>query len=133
MVPLDKELDFLEPYIFLLEKRFGTGLKIEKNIPEKYNQYYIVPIALQILFENAIKHNIVSVHHPLTIQVYIDDQDYIVVKNNLQQKLPDEASSMIGLSNISKRYEMTIERDIRILKGVDFFEVALPLIQHTAV
>lgn len=133
LVPLKQELDFLEPYIFLLEKRFGAGLKIEKNIPEKYNQYYIVPIALQILFENAIKHNIVSVHQPLVIKVYIDQQDNIVVKNNLQQKKPDESSSMTGLSNISKRYEMTTDRKILIRKNTDSFEVSVPLIQHTSV
>ena len=121
LVPLQKELDFLEPYIFLLEKRFDRGLIIEKNIPESYKHYYIIPIALQILIENAIKHNIVSVHQPLVIQVFIDGENNIVVRNNLQQKAPDEASTMTGLSNISKRYEMTMGRKIRISPGPGCF------------
>jgi two-component system LytT family sensor kinase len=133
LVPLRQELDFLGPYIFLLEKRFGQGVRIEKDIPESYKAYYIVPIALQILFENAIKHNIVSVHYPLVIQVFIDENDHIIVRNNLQQKTPDEASTMTGLSNISKRYELTMGRQIRIQQGQDYFEVALPLIQKVPV
>ncbi len=133
LVPLRQELDFLEPYIFLLEKRFGKGVRIEKNIPESYTLYYIVPIALQILFENAIKHNIVSVHHPLLIQVFVDKNDHIVVRNNLQKKMPDEASTMTGLNNISKRYELTLGRQIRIHQDQDYFEVALPLIQKVPV
>ena len=133
LVPLQQELDFLEPYIFLLEKRFGEGVRIEKNIPDSYTQYYVVPIALQILFENAIKHNIVSVHLPLVIQVTVDQNDHIVVRNNLQQKTPAEASTMTGLSNISKRYELTMGRQIRIHQDHDYFEVALPLIQKIPV
>jgi two-component system, LytTR family, sensor kinase len=133
LVTLQQELDFLGPYIFLLEKRFDRGLVIEKNIPENYKHYYIIPIALQILFENAIKHNIVSVHQPLVIQVFIDDENNIVVRNNLQQKPPDEASTMTGLSNISKRYEMTMGRKIRIHQDQDIFEVALPLIEKIPV
>jgi two-component system LytT family sensor kinase len=129
LVPLQQELDFLEPYMFLLEKRFGQGFRIEKNIPDGYKQYFIVPIALQILFENAIKHNIVSVNSPLVIQIFVDNNEHIVVKNTLQRKTPEEASTMTGLSNISKRYEMTVDRQIRVHQDQDFFEVSLPLIQ----
>jgi two-component system LytT family sensor kinase len=133
LVPLQQELDFLDPYIFLMEKRFGSGIKIETDIPDSYKQYYIIPIALQILFENAIKHNIVSVHQPLVIRVYVDPEDQIVVKNNIQQKTPDEASTMTGLTNIAKRYEMTVGREIRIQRDQYHFEVSLPLIQKIPV
>jgi sensor histidine kinase YesM len=133
MVPLRQELDFLQPYTFLLEKRFGPGVRIEKDIPETYRSYYIVPIALQILFENAIKHNIVSVHQPLVIKVFVDQDDHIVVRNNLQHKDPDEASTQTGLNNIAKRYELTVGQSIRISRNNDYFEVALPLIQKVPV
>jgi len=129
LVELKSELDFIKPYIFLLQKRFDEGLKVNFNIPDQYHNWHLVPAALQMLLENAIKHNIVSSQKPLIIEIYTNGNETLVVKNNLQPRKMAEVSTKIGLQNIRKRYELISGRDVIIKETEEIFEVSLPLLQ----
>jgi two-component system, LytTR family, sensor kinase len=128
LVELRTELDFIQPYIFLLEKRFAEGLVITLNIAETYKEKYIIPASLQMLIENAIKHNVVSRSKPLLINVHSNGNNTIVVSNNLQAKQTIEKSTGIGLQNIVKRYKLVSHTEVTISKDENNFTVALPLL-----
>lgn len=129
LVTIQSELEFIQPYIFLLQKRFPEGLKVSINVPDMYKNYYIIPVALQMLVENAIKHNIVSRVRPLHIEMYVNGNQTIVVKNNYQPRQTSENSTLIGLQNISKRYELVSGKSVKVNTGTEHFEVVLPLLQ----
>ncbi len=103
VVTLNEELDFLKSYMYLQKIRFNEGLNFEIDIDEKLKEYFIVPFSLQMLVENAIKHNIVSNENPLIVNVYID-QFKVFVKNNIQLREDDVNSNGVGLSNLRQRY-----------------------------
>ena len=128
LVELKTELHYIDPYIFLLETRFAGGLKIHMDIQDNYGHLHIIPAAIQMLIENAIKHNVVSRNKPLHIDVQIIGNNTIVVSNNLQVKQSVETSTGIGLQNIIKRYRVVSSRDVMITNNEKKFIVALPLI-----
>lgn len=128
LVPLQTELHFINPYIFLLEKRFGEGLIVSINIPEKHYESLVIPAALQLLIENAIKHNVVSRTMPLHITLHVNGNNSIVVSNNLQEKQTKESSTEIGLKNIIARYNLVTNREVLINVSATSFVVELPLI-----
>jgi sensor histidine kinase YesM len=104
LVDLKTELNFLEAYIFLLNIRFVNKLRININIPTENENDRIVPLAMQLLIENAIKHNVMSKANPLIIDVFIDDQHYLNIINNLQERPSQIISTGVGLNNILNRY-----------------------------
>ena len=129
VVPLSEELKFLNAYIFLQQIRFENKLKIENEL--KDINATVAPLALQMLMENAIKHNEVSHDNPLTIRMFVDG-DYIVVENNLQRKeVSTETSSGLGLENIRKRYEFLSDRKVLIVETEKSFTVKLPLLENS--
>lgn len=128
LVELRSELEFIQPYIFLLKKRFNDGLVVDMNVADKHKNLYIVPAALQMLIENAIKHNVVSQHRPLHIDIHSNGNETLVVKNNLQPRIMCEPSGRIGLQNIRRRYEIVSGREVEIKKSTTDFEVTLPLL-----
>ena len=128
LIPLKSELDFIHPYIFLLEKRFGNGLQVTIDIPAAYESLYIVPVALQMLVENAIKHNIVSAKRPLHVEITINEEGFLLVKNNLQLREHKEPSEQIGLQNINKRLKIVAGKEIQVIRSEDSFTVAIPLL-----
>lgn len=128
LVPLKTELHYINPYIFLLQKRFGDGLQVSIDIPEAYSDRLIIPAAIQMLIENAIKHNVVSRNRPLHISLHANGNNSIVITNNLQVKQSTEPSTGIGLRNIMKRYELVSDREVGIMKNESCFTVTLPLI-----
>jgi len=128
LVDLRSELDFVQPYIFLLQKRFDNGLQVEIDVPEKYHSWQLVPAALQMLIENAIKHNVVSRNKPLHISIHANGDEMITVTNNLQPRWVSEPSSKIGLENIRKRYELISGKDVIVRNTGTHFEVSLPLL-----
>lgn len=126
LVPLEDELKFVESYLYLQQIRFGDKLKIENKLQGVSG--LIPPLALQILVENAIKHNVVSEDDPLTISMFTEN-NLVVIKNNLQKKIRlTEASTGIGLDNISKRYEFLTGQKIVIEETASAFIVKLPLL-----
>jgi two-component system, LytTR family, sensor kinase len=132
VVLLDAELEFLRSYIYLLEQRFGDSIRIETTVPARYNTYYIVPAALQILVENALKHNIASPQKPLHITIYANGREVISVINNKQPKTAPERSFHIGLNNINQRYSIISGQNIQIENGERDFSVTLPLLKIDA-
>ncbi len=132
LIELHTELDFIRSYRYLLEKRFGNSLQITIEVPEKFYNHCIVPVALQMLIENAIKHNVGSRNRPLHIYVYVDDNQQLVVRNNQQLKQEKEVSTQIGLENISQRYQFVSRQTITVLQEIDYFTIKLPLLQLAA-
>lgn len=106
LVDLNTELNFLDAYIFLLNIRFVDKLNVNLNIPEKNRNDQIIPLAMQLLIENAIKHNVMSKSNPLVIDIFIDDNNYLNVINNLQERPSQIASTGVGLKNILNRYQL---------------------------
>ncbi len=126
-ITLQKEVKFIESYIYLISIRHSDNVKVNINIPEALMQKRIPPITLQLLIENAIKHNIASAKQPLTITLTADNH-YLKVCNNLQ-RIPNPAhtSSQIGLENIKSRYRIVIGREPDIAENPESFCVTLPL------
>lgn len=133
IIPLQKELNFIEAYVFLQKERFRGSLEVEINIPEVYLNYNIIPLSLQILFENAIKHNAVSQKKPLLIEVFVEHET-LIVRNNLQLKEQVMDSTKFGLKNIETRYRFFTQQSISVRETNTHFSVAIPLlsIDHPA-
>jgi len=129
LISLGEELEFVKPYLFLLEKRFPESIFVDINIADRFREHLIIPISIQMLIENAIKHNIASRSRPLKIDVMVEGHDGLLVSNNLQRKPVGEPSTNIGLMNISKRYEIVTGKEIEIRQNDESFSVLIPLIQ----
>ena len=126
-VPLSDEIKFAENYVKLQKTRFDKGFDVVFNIPAEMNHFKIVPVTLQNLIENAIKHNIIDEDSPLFVEVFIES-NYIVVRNNLQKKSFVETSNKQGLSNIQSLYKYLNDFPIIISEDKHFFTVKLPLL-----
>lgn len=130
LVSLSEEIKFAKTYLNLLEMRFENSLhvKIDENISKI--EAKIIPLSLQLLLENAIKHNRISGKNPLTIRIYLNE-DYLVIENNLQPKIESEHQRRngIGLENIKLRYKMFTKEKCEVLKSKHTFAVKLPLLQ----
>jgi len=133
LVTLTEEFKFLNSYNFLLKERFGDNIKIKIDVPEESLKKYIVPLSLQITFENAIKHNIISKKMPLEIEVYLKRDKYLVIKNNLQKKKTIGVSPGLGLLNIKNRYNFFTHKEVKVLETENAFEVMLPLLLSTKI
>ncbi|MBQ9137403.1 MAG: histidine kinase [Alistipes sp.] len=127
LVRLQEELVFIDQYTDLLKVRFPYGFTLERDIDDTTRNRYVVQCSLQVLIENAFKHNIVRAEQPLHITI-TTEQEYIVVRNNYQPKSSSTDSTKVGLKNISKQYIAAIGQDIVVTKTDDYFEVKLPLI-----
>jgi two-component system, LytTR family, sensor kinase len=126
-IPLKEELDVLKAYTFLLQTRFGGNLEVAIDVPEEKLDKRIVPLSLQILMENAIKHNIVSSDKPLRIDVVAQNGN-LVVSNNLQKKNQLNESTGIGLDNIRNRYILLGNSQVEVKESGSDFIVSIPLI-----
>jgi len=125
-ITVSEELPFIESYIFLLKTRFDQNLIVNIDIPERFRERKVVPMVVQLLIENAIKHNVVSKTKPLTVDIFVEN-DCLVIDNNLQLKSSTERSSNIGLNNIRKRYEYLTTRKVEINENDEHFTVKIPL------
>jgi two-component system, LytTR family, sensor kinase len=137
LTPLAMELNFITSYIHLLTTRYGRGISVSIAIEERYKSYYLPPLTLQLLVENAVKHNITLASKPLRIELKTTADGQLVVRNNLQKRVVRVASNQVGLSNISAKYRLLAQRqtdaipDIRIEESTDYFTVILPLFNHS--
>jgi LytS/YehU family sensor histidine kinase len=122
-----EELEFIRSYSFLMSSRFGKNLSITVKVPEKFHGARIIPFSLQLLVENAIKHNIISGKKTLTIKLFEED-GRLVVANNLQKKTSPGSSTGIGLENIRNRYRLITGKEVRITETDTEFRVDIPLI-----
>jgi two-component system, LytTR family, sensor kinase len=126
---LSKEMEVLEAYYFLLKTRFGNNIEVKIDIACEKLDKKIVPLSLQILMENAIKHNIVSSSRPLKINIYTENGS-LVMDNNLQMKNQVSESTGIGLENIRNRYKLLSEKEVKVTETGSNFTVSIPLIEY---
>ncbi len=126
LVSLATELAFLQAYIFLLKIRFGENVTIQlPTYEDKGDQ--IIPLCLQMLIENAIKHNVITAEEKLHVDIEIHD-GRILVRNNLQLRNAVEGSTRLGLANIKARYALLNQQDVDINSSPNTFTVSIPLI-----
>lgn len=127
LVRLRDELTFLDSYIYLLKIRFEEGLHFQIEVDDRHMNLQLPPMTLQMLVENAIKHNEVSSALPLTISL-CSLGDALFVANNLQKRIPTESSAKTGLKNIIARYRFLTDREVLIQEKENRFEITIPLI-----
>jgi sensor histidine kinase YesM len=126
-VALKDELKFIQTFINLQKTRFREGLQINIHIPEEFDYRKIVPVTLQNLIENAIKHNIVDEDTPLIIEMLVEDE-WLVVRNNLQKKSFVDTSNKQGLTSLISLYKYLSDRQVTIEENEGFFTVKIPLL-----
>ncbi|HAS40646.1 MAG TPA: hypothetical protein DCS93_09210, partial [Microscillaceae bacterium] len=132
LVTLQEELTFARSYVFLLQKRFGENLQVTIQVTSNETNVYTPPLTLQLLIENAVKHNIVSTRKPLKIEIYNIDVDKLVILNNKQKRLNDRpTSTQVGLTNLVKRYEYLANQAPEIVETETEFKVIVPLLEVT--
>ncbi len=128
LVPLQREVDFAESYLFLQKIRFGDNLRVDFNINGPIDKIVIIPLSLEVLVENCIKHNKISSQAPLHISIYMED-NFIVVKNNLQERNEKVNSTGIGLKNITERYWLYNQSKVITEQTNETFIAKVPLIK----
>jgi hypothetical protein len=129
LIQVREELKFLQSYIYLVQLRFSQNLRIIIDIPDEVHPYFIAPLTLQMLIENAIKHNVVSQKKPLTVHIQWQQPNRVMVTNNLQIKPAEELSTQIGLKNIRSRYSFITDREVSVEQGDQYFRVSIPLLE----
>jgi sensor histidine kinase YesM len=127
LVDLSRELAFLDSYIFLLKTRHEDSIQVDTDIPEQFEDCQIPTLSLQMLIENAIKHNDFSHDEPLLISIRIEN-DYLVVQNRLNRKRAPLHSTRVGLENIRKRYCYKTNKSVVIQDDKEYFTVKLPVL-----
>jgi len=132
-ISLSDELEIVNAYFYLQQKRFGDYLKLNISVSENLkNNFSVPPLSIQLLVENAIKHNAVSHETPLMIEIKIsDDNQLLIVSNNLNPKKNHDPSTGIGLNNIFSRYKILTEKDVTVIRTDKQFIVELPLIKNS--
>ena len=126
-VSIQEEIRFVKSYLFLQQIRFGDNLKVELNLDNASGN--VAPLALQLLLENAIKHNIISQENPLYVKMIVEN-GFVWVENKLQRKSAmGENSSGMGLGNIRSRYAFLSNKEVLVKEDVEKFSVGLPIIE----
>ena len=128
IVTLDEEIEILNSYIFLQKIRYNDNLVVDINLKNTVGDYYLAPLVLQMLIENAIKHNEITSDHPLKIKLSLEDK-YLIMSNNVRKKETAlQESTHIGLSNIQSRYQALTDQKVRIEETENEFRVSIPII-----
>ncbi len=128
LVSLERELTFINSYTYLLQIRFDKNIRFDINVPTEKTHLMLPPLSLQMLVENAIKHNEISNELPLTIHIKIED-NMLLVSNNLQLRTSNEISSKTGLQNIKDRYRFFTEQQVEVIQTEKTFAVKIPLLK----
>jgi sensor histidine kinase YesM len=124
---LDNELKFARSYNDLMQLRYENSLVFEFSIDEQFLCYEIVPLSIQTLIENAIKHNVISSEPPFVISIKVGPDPTVVVSNEIRPKKSPQAGSGIGLSNLAERFRLKLQKEIVISDADGLFSVILPL------
>lgn len=127
LVTVEEEIEFAKTYCNLLETRFEDSVSFDFQVDENTVKSYVVPLSLQLLLENCIKHNFATSAKPLHIKIY-SENGYLLIENNLQQREQVKESAGIGLSNIVQRYALLTKQNVFIEKSPDFFKVKIPML-----
>ena len=128
LIPLEEELSLINNYFFIQKKRYGSSLNYSVNVTEEeLKKIQVPPLTLQLLAENAIKHNAISKETPLNFEIYSSNH-HLLVRNNINEKINKEPSTGIGLPNIVHRYKLLSGKDVMINNDHKFFTVSLPVL-----
>jgi two-component system LytT family sensor kinase len=130
IIQLKTELESIKAYYYLLNMRFESSLTVSISIDDAtIEEKYGAPLTIQMLIENAVKHNVVSVSKPLLVEIYTENGKSLIVRNNLQLKTMGVESLKTGLENIIQRYKHLSDREVDIIETREHYMVALPLIE----
>lgn len=130
IITLGEELNLLNTYYFLQQKRYGTSLQLNITVTEtEKKQWLVPPLTLQLLMENAVKHNAVSKETVLTIDVYTENNN-LILRNNINPKITQQPGTGMGLQNIANRYKLLSKHEVQITNNNDYFTVILPAIKN---
>ncbi len=129
VVSVEEELENVRAYLYLMQIRFGEALKVDINVPDDLRNHFIVPLALQMLVENAIKHNVLRQKQPLDIRVYTHEDAWLRVENPIQPRPKPAEGTGTGLENIRRRYALTGGKEIQVRQEAGLFRVDLPLLK----
>ena len=132
LVPLQQELQFIQSYYHLLKTRFGAAIHLQADVPQRFYTSLLPPLTLQMLVENAVKHNNVSRAAPLRIFIECTKEGWLSVTNNLQQKQGRVDSTGIGLNNIREKYRLLGLPDVQLQASLHDFTVLIPLVENMA-
>jgi len=127
IISLEDELNYTKAYCHLMQIRYGDGLRFEYQINPRFNDYSIIPLSLQTLVENAIKHNVVSEKYPLTISLATGDKGTICVSNPIQPKKEMEKGEGVGLVNLAERYRLMWKQEIVVTQNDGVFRIEIQL------
>lgn len=127
LTTLGRELQFIKSYFQLLKTRYGAGIELTVAVDDNLLEQRLPPLTLQLLVENAVKHNVILPSRPLVIEI-LTQGPWLVVQNNLQRKTTAVPSNKVGLANIATKYRLLEKRDITIYEGNGRFVVSLPLL-----
>lgn len=130
-VDAEEEIRFSLAYLFLQKMRYEDNLRYEINVSDGAKRKQVPPMSLQLLIENAIKHNQISSKTPLTINIHTENDEWLVVSNIIRPKydMRNANATGIGLENLNRRYELLFNRNITVEKGNGVFSVKIPLVE----
>jgi len=131
LVSLEKELAFLDSFIFMMNVRHKDSLKITTHIAIQPEKFYIPTLSIQMLVENALKHNYYSNERPLQIDILSIEEDKIVIQNSLRERKLKEESTKLGILNIKNRYAYYTAKPVIVDKTFEYFSVSLPLLSKS--
>ncbi len=130
LIPLGRELDFIRAYFYLLQTRFEDGLFLAIEVDPALENALLPPLTLQILVENAVKHNMIAASLPLHVRIANDPGDNLVVVNNLRPRKTKVPSGKMGLVNVSAKYRLLNLPEPVINQTATHFQVIIPLLRH---
>lgn len=133
LASLQTEIRFIESYYRLLKTRHGESVQLNIETDKRYDNYLLPPLSLQMLVENAVKHNVLSRSKPLTIDIFTTSGNKLVISNNLQVRTVKGPSNRIGLDNIKAKYDLLHTTGFQVLQDKKTFSVVLPLIWNKAI
>lgn len=128
LISLEDELGFIDNYLFLQQIRFGNNLRLYRQVDREALRKKVPPLSLQLLVENAIKHNVISGEHALTIELRVEEGDTLLVKNNLQKRLRKVESTGLGLNNLRSRYQLISDRMPEFVEEDNAYLARIPLL-----
>ncbi|MPN35159.1 hypothetical protein SDC9_182654 [bioreactor metagenome] len=130
VVTVRDELNFVKSYNYLMKIRYGNNLSIQYDIAENYLSYHILHISLQLLVENAVKHNVISDRHQLSINIYTTNNNTIKVENNIRKIVGGKHEEGIGLISLSERYKLQFGKEVVVTNTDNIFTVEVPIIDN---
>ncbi len=129
LITLSSELEFMDSYIYLIKTRFRDDIEFQLTISDEVKNYLLPPLSIQMLVENAVKHNKITETKPLTIEIKNVEDGKLLVRNNVNLQEADESKkSGSGLNNLKGRYSPFTDRQIDISNDDEYFEVTIPLL-----